>query len=120
MNAKEEPPAVPAGTKDDASQNPGSKPSVEEKVRGTERLRLLLDVSATLAAHRDLHTLLREISTALQRLVKHDYSSLSLYDPELSVCNKIKITFIDTWPNALSSLEIRCSSSLDEKRACGD
>ena len=39
---------------------------------------------------------------------------------QLSVCNKIKITFIDTWPNALSSLEIWCSSSLDEKRACGD
>jgi formate hydrogenlyase transcriptional activator len=48
-----------------------------------ERLRLLLDVSATLATHRDLHRLLQEISTALQRLIKHDYSSLSLYDPNL-------------------------------------
>ena len=57
--------------------------SDEKPASGAERLRLLLEVSALLAAHRELHTLLREISASLQRLVKHDYASLSLFDREL-------------------------------------
>lgn len=83
MSTKTQSPAIPSSAKDDASQPSGLTPSVQELVRGNERLRLLLDVSAALTANRDLHTLLKEISTALQRLVKHDYASLSLYDPEL-------------------------------------
>ena len=50
---------------------------------GPDRLRLLLEIGATLAAHRNLHELLCEMSTSLQRLVKHDYASLSLYDPDV-------------------------------------
>ena len=50
---------------------------------GSGRLRLLLEIGAALATHRDLHDLLQEISNSLQRLVKHDYASLSLYDPEV-------------------------------------
>jgi formate hydrogenlyase transcriptional activator len=82
MSTKEQP-AVPPVINDDASRHSAKRSSVQERVRGTERLRLLLDVSAALAAHRDLHALLQEISTSLQRLVKHDYSSLSLYDRKL-------------------------------------
>ncbi len=62
------------------TDNPGQSSAGSALEAG--RLRLLLEIGAALATHRDLHDLLREISTSLQRLVKHDYASLSLYDPE--------------------------------------
>ena len=62
------------------TDNPGRSSAGSALEAG--RLRLLLEIGAALATHRDLHDLLREISTSLQRLVKHDYASLSLYDPE--------------------------------------
>jgi transcriptional regulator with GAF, ATPase, and Fis domain len=83
MGVKSDLAPVPARPNKDFLEPADPASPKTELATQTERLRLLLDVSATLAAHRDLHKLLQEISTALQRLVKHDYASLSLYDREV-------------------------------------
>jgi formate hydrogenlyase transcriptional activator len=52
----------------------------QQLMRDREHLRLLLQVNNALVSHLDLHELLRAISEALGQLVRHDYSSLCLYD----------------------------------------
>ena len=58
--------------------------AAERQLLESEHLRLLLEVSNALVAHRDFHKLFRAISEALGRLLQHDYSSLLLYDEVLS------------------------------------
>ena len=48
-----------------------------------DRLQLLLDVNNALVSNLDLHPLLSAVSACICRVMEHDYSSLSLYDPEL-------------------------------------
>jgi formate hydrogenlyase transcriptional activator len=50
---------------------------------GDKRLRLLLEINNALVSTLKLDDLFRAISVALQRVVRHDYCSLSLYDPKL-------------------------------------
>jgi formate hydrogenlyase transcriptional activator len=45
-----------------------------------EQLQLLLEVNNALVPELELHSLLHAISTAIGRVVRHDYSSLCLYD----------------------------------------
>jgi formate hydrogenlyase transcriptional activator len=47
-----------------------------------DRLRLLLDISNVLVSNLEVRELFPAISASLNRVVEHDYSSLSLYDPE--------------------------------------
>ena len=55
----------------------------ERVVRDREHLQLLLDVNNALVSHLDLHQLFQSISQALGQVIRHDYSSLSLYDASL-------------------------------------
>jgi len=45
-----------------------------------EHLQLLLEVNNALVSKLDFHSLFQAISTAVKRVVQHDYSSLCLYD----------------------------------------
>ncbi|MBI2347949.1 MAG: GAF domain-containing protein, partial [Deltaproteobacteria bacterium] len=47
-----------------------------------DRLSLLLEVNNAVVSTLDLHELLNEVSASLRRLIRHEYASLSLYDPE--------------------------------------
>ena len=57
--------------------------SSTELANRLNQLQLLLDVNNALVSNLELHPLLRAISASIRRVVQHDYSSLSLYDPEL-------------------------------------
>jgi formate hydrogenlyase transcriptional activator len=46
----------------------------------TERLQVLLEVSATLMINRDLESLFHEVSDIMQRVIGHDYASVAIYD----------------------------------------
>jgi formate hydrogenlyase transcriptional activator len=46
-----------------------------------ERLRLLLDVSESIASHRDLNELFRDLAQRLPQIVPFDYINLVLYEP---------------------------------------
>jgi formate hydrogenlyase transcriptional activator len=48
-----------------------------------EHLQLLLEINNALVTTLELHELFRAISSSLGRVIQHDYSSLSLYVPEL-------------------------------------
>ena len=50
-----------------------------------DRLRFLLDVNNLLVSHLDYAALLKEISDAVQRVVKHDHLSVALYDKDTDV-----------------------------------
>lgn len=52
----------------------------ENLSRDREQLRLLLEVNNALVSNLELHSLLHAISAAIGRVVRHDYSSLCLYD----------------------------------------
>lgn len=47
-----------------------------------DRLSLLLEVNNAVVSTLNLHELLNAVSTSLRRLMRHEYASLSLYDPE--------------------------------------
>jgi formate hydrogenlyase transcriptional activator len=47
-----------------------------------DRLGLLLEVNNAVVSALNLHELLKAVSASLSRLVKHEYASLSLYDPK--------------------------------------
>jgi formate hydrogenlyase transcriptional activator len=48
-----------------------------------DRFRLLLDVSTAVSSKLDLTALLQEIFALLRRLLRHDYTSVALYHPEV-------------------------------------
>jgi formate hydrogenlyase transcriptional activator len=55
----------------------------EQKERDRQHLQLLLEVNNALITTLDLHALFRAISSALRRILHHDYSSLCLFEPKL-------------------------------------
>ena len=56
---------------------------LQQALRGErDRLRLLLEVSNLLVSQLDYPELLLVLSQSLQRVVKHDYASIALFDPE--------------------------------------
>src|SRR5262249_5061789 len=57
-----------------------------------DRFRLLLDVSNAVSAKRDLNELLQEIFTLLRRLLRHDYTSVTLYHPDR---NETRVEAVD-------------------------
>jgi formate hydrogenlyase transcriptional activator len=60
--------------------------------RERDRLRLLLEVNNALVSNLDLHELLKQISTCLRRVIRHDYTALALYDPAR---NEMRLTALD-------------------------
>jgi formate hydrogenlyase transcriptional activator len=56
---------------------------VEALLQDREHVRLLLEVNNALVSHLEIHDLFRAISSALERVVRHEYSSLCLYDSKL-------------------------------------
>src|SRR5213593_1529665 len=54
----------------------------EELARERDRLRLLLDVNNTLVSNLAPRALFGAIARCLRRVVSHDYTSLSVYDPQ--------------------------------------
>ena len=63
----------------DIGREASTKPSAQEH----EHLRLLLEINNAVVSALDPQDLFRAISQALGRVVQHDYSSLSLYEPRL-------------------------------------
>jgi formate hydrogenlyase transcriptional activator len=47
-----------------------------------DRLRVLLEVNNVLVSHLDLRELFQAIAACLRRVMRHEYTSLALYDPE--------------------------------------
>ena len=61
----------------------------KELARKNDRLEALLGVTSALVSNLDMSGLLRAISASLRRVVNHDYSSLTFYNPEkreISLC----------------------------------
>ncbi|MGH9453949.1 MAG: sigma 54-interacting transcriptional regulator, partial [Terriglobia bacterium] len=61
----------------------------KELARKNDRLQALLGVTSALVSNLDMSGLLRGISASLRRVVNHDYSSLTFYNPEkreISLC----------------------------------
>ncbi len=50
-----------------------------------DRLRLLAEVSESIASHRDLNELFRDLAQRLPRIVPFDYINLVLHDPSRNV-----------------------------------
>jgi formate hydrogenlyase transcriptional activator len=50
--------------------------------REKERLRVLLEINATLMINRDLESLFPEVSEFIRRVIGHDYASVAVYDKE--------------------------------------
>jgi len=81
-----------------SSQSPIASCSDPERlVRDREHLRLLLEVNNALVSHLDIPPLFRAISSALGRVVRHEYSSLCLYDPKL---RQFRVYALD-FPNSI-------------------
>jgi formate hydrogenlyase transcriptional activator len=57
----------------------------EQLRRERDRLRLLLEVSESIASHRDLDALFRDLAERLPRVVPFDYINLILHDPAREV-----------------------------------
>jgi formate hydrogenlyase transcriptional activator len=60
---------------------PEDGPAPEQLAREHERLKLLLEINNTLVRHLDLPELLTQVSACMRGLLRHDFSSLCLYDP---------------------------------------
>lgn len=57
--------------------------SIQQQLREErDRLSLLLEVNNAVVSALNLHELLNAVSASLRRLMRHEYASLSLYDPE--------------------------------------
>ncbi len=54
----------------------------EQLTRERDQQRLLLDVNNAVVSHLDLDDLFTAVSTCLRRVIRHDGSSLLLYDPD--------------------------------------
>lgn len=53
----------------------------QDLIHGRDRLRLLLEVSESIASHRDLGELLHDLAQRLPRIVPFDYINVVLHDP---------------------------------------
>ena len=57
----------------------------QDLIHGRERLRLLLEVSESIAAHRDLEELFRDLAQRLPQIVPFDYINAVLHEPARDV-----------------------------------
>jgi len=64
----------------------------QQLMRERDRLSLLLDVNNAVVSTLDLHELLAAISSCLRRALQHEYTSLTLYDPET---NQLRLYALD-------------------------
>jgi formate hydrogenlyase transcriptional activator len=64
----------------------------EQLARERDRLRLLLEVNNALVSNLDLRELLKAIAACLRRVIRHDYTALTLYDPAR---NEMRVRALD-------------------------
>lgn len=69
----------------------------EELQEKADRLRILLEVNNAIASRLELHDFLQAVSSCLRRVIRHDFVSLSLYEPELD-CLKL---YVMNYPGGL-------------------
>jgi formate hydrogenlyase transcriptional activator len=67
-----------------------------------DRFRLLLDVSTAVSSKLELNALLQEIFALLRRLLRHDYTSVALYQPE---ADQLRLEALD-FPGASNPVSI--------------
>src|SRR5262249_42793469 len=67
-----------------------------------DRFRLLLDVSTAVSSKLDLSALLQEIFVLLRRLLRHDYTSVALYHPEVDQLRLEALDFANGNDNPVS------------------
>ena len=67
---------------DNVLHDESAQTAQQQLARERDRLRLLLEVNNAVVTTLNLRQLLNNVSASLRRLVKHEYASLSLYDPE--------------------------------------
>jgi formate hydrogenlyase transcriptional activator len=65
----------------------------EELIRGSDQLRLLIEVSEAIATHRDLTTLFRDLAKRLPAIVPFEFIALFLHDP---VKNVMRVDMLGT------------------------
>jgi formate hydrogenlyase transcriptional activator len=70
---------------DNAHSYESALASQDQLVRERDRLVLLLEVSESIASHRDLNEMFRDLGERLPRIVPFDYINLLLHDPEREV-----------------------------------
>jgi formate hydrogenlyase transcriptional activator len=70
---------------DNALNNESALASQQRLARERDRLGLLLEVSESIASHRDLDEMFRDLGKRLPRIVPFDYINLLLHDPERNV-----------------------------------
>src|SRR5262245_13396519 len=71
-------------TLDDRSEPLAFEPQIEQwqaMERERDRMRLLLEVSESIASHRDVAALLRDLAQRLPRIVPFDVINIVLHDP---------------------------------------
>ncbi len=64
----------------------------QQLARERDRLRLLLDINNALVSNLDLRQLFAAIAAGLRRVMRHDYTSLALLDPET---NQLRLHALD-------------------------
>ena len=67
---------------DNVLHDESAQAAQQQLARERDRLQLLLEVNNAVVATLNLRQLLNNVSASLRRLVKHEYASLSLYEPE--------------------------------------
>jgi formate hydrogenlyase transcriptional activator len=67
---------------DNALRHEAAQEAQRELARERDRLQLLLEVNNTLVSNLEPHALFSAIAMCVRRVVAHEYTSLSVYDPE--------------------------------------
>jgi formate hydrogenlyase transcriptional activator len=65
----------------------------EELVRERDRSRLLLEVTNAVVSTLDFQELFRNVCTWLRRVIRHDYTSIVLYDPQMDAVRVYALNF---------------------------
>ena len=69
--------------------------AAESVTRGSDQLRLLIEVSEAIANHRDLRTLFRDLAKRLPALVRFELIALFLHDPAKNVMTAHTLAGVD-------------------------
>jgi formate hydrogenlyase transcriptional activator len=81
--------------------------------RERDRLQVVLDVTNAMVASLDLRELFQAASESLRRLIRHEYASLVLHDPEKG---ELRLEALD-FPGGRSGIEITPAASLEASPA---
>src|SRR5215471_4777174 len=85
---------------DDSGRTLAEQPSTDRQLaRERDRLKLLLDINNAVVSHLALNELIHSISESLKRVVPHDISGISLYDPDAGVLRAHVLEYQEALPN---------------------